>query len=65
MVNLNRISECVKTVSCPGECHERCGVDIISDTVDGNIVQAVQGDTQLITSMNITQEFGMPEDFGL
>ena len=46
VVNLDHISECVKMVSCPGECHERCGVDIISVTVDGNIVQAVQVGTQ-------------------
>ena len=32
--NLDVISECVMTVSCPGECHGGCSVDI-NDIFDG------------------------------
>ena len=40
------ISECVRTVSCPGGCQEPCGVEYEQECCEGSSLQSAQGSTQ-------------------
>ena len=57
---ISTISECVRSVSCPGGCQEQCGVEQEQGCGDGSSMQSPRGSTQeweeMATQASITDE---------